>query len=629
MTLIKLKIPPGIKRDGSRYSNEGVWWDGNRVRFYNGIPQPIGGWTKYISNALDGHCRAILTWTDLDSKNYLAAGTNTKLYVVNGGVLTDITPIRRTVTLGANPFSVTSGDNTATITDAGHTAVVGDYVTFSGATGGFAGLAAGDLNREFQITTIPTSSTYTVELLVTPNATTTGGGAATVAAYQINVGADSGVISGGGWGAGTWSRGTWSSASAGGSTATGVLRVWSLANYGEDLIASPRNGPIYLWQPSVGGRATLISAIPGANEVPEMCRHVLVTNERFVMAFGCDDLGSSTIDPMLIRWSDEEDYLTWTPDITNAAGGIRLQEGSAIVCVLQTAQEILVWTDTTLYSVKYVGGQFTYGREIVASNIDIVGPLAAAAYGNVVVWLGHTGLWLYDGRVRPIPCAVWDYVFTDINQSQAQKIVATVNMGYNEILIFYCSAASDEVDRYLSYNMQDNTWAFGILDRTIWIDRGIIAYPLAVDADGYIYYQEYGLDDGSTNPPQALNSYIETAPAELHNFVQEMQNASDGGRFMFMTQLLPDVSFFGSTNATPAVVFTFKPQDYPGAAQGTSGTGTVTRTTAESVAVQEFDEVKYVRLRARSIAMRVECNLAGVMWKLGYNRVNVRHDGRK
>ena len=619
--LKKLKIPPGVVRDRTRYSVEGGWYDCNRVRFRNGIVQPIGGWQKFNTSSITGSCRAILPWSSLSSVNYLGVGTHLKLMVFAGGTLNDITPIRKTTNpLINNPITTAIGSKTITISDANHGAIPGDYVTLSGIVGPINNIPAAEINKEQIVVTVPSSGTFTVTVTTSANANGTGGGAAGVAAYQINIGADSGVLSGAGWGAGPWSRSTWSSATST-NTITGTLRIWSLSNWGEDMIASPRNGPLYYWTTSAGGRATLVSAVSGATGVPTAVKHSIVTAQRSVMCFGANPASSAIQDPLLVRWSDLEDYTDFTPNSLNAAGALRLNSGSTFVSAIETRQEILAWTDAALHSIQYVGGEFIYGQSIIGQNTDIVGHNARAAINDIVIWMGKDAFYIYDGRIQILQCPVWSKVFNDFNRSEAQKVFAGSNSTYGEVTFFYPSLNSSECDKYVTYSTSENVWTFGVMARTAWTDHSIYPYPLGVgpyvSGDSYSYYHEFGLDDGSTNPDTPLGAYIEGSPTEI----------DEGDRFQFVTKLLPDVSFEGSTKPTPCIYFTFKPQNYPGSSLLTSQVGDVDGTV--TTPVELFDEIKYIRFRARNFSLRVGDSAAGNFWKLGIPRIDVRTDGRR
>jgi hypothetical protein len=548
-------------------------------------------------------------------------GTNLKLMVVAGGTLTDITPIRKTTNpLPNNPVATVNTSTTITISDTNHGAIPGDYVTISGIAGPINNIPASDINKEHVIVTTPTTGTFTVVVATQANATGSGGGAVGVAAYQINVGADSGVLSGAGWGAGPWSRSTWSSATST-NTVTGTLRIWSLSNWGEDMIASPRNGELYYWDTSAGGRATLVSAIGGAVGVPTLNKMSMVTAQRVVMCFGTTPYGSATQDPLLVRWSDVEDYTDFAPTSLNAAGSIRLNSGSTFISAIETRQEILAWTDASLHSIQYVGGDFIYGQTIIGQNTDIVGQNARAAVNDTVVWMGKDAFYIYDGRIKILQCPVWSKVFNDFNRSEAQKVYAGSNSTFGEVTFFYPSLNSTECDKYVTYSTTENVWTFGVMARTAWVDHSIYPYPIAVGpyvtSDCYPYYHEFGLDDGSTNPDTALGAYIEGSPTEI----------DEGDRFQFVSKLLPDVSFEGSTKPTPCVFFTFKPQNYPGAALLTSQIGDVDGTV--TTPVELFDDIKYIRFRARNFSIRVGDSEAGNYWKLGIPRIDVRTDGRR
>lgn len=615
MPLIKLQIKPGVSRESTAYGATGSWFDSDKVRWHNGVAQPIGGWSKFTQAVFAGVCRALIGWANLAGTRLLGIGTSKKYYVVTGGSLTDVTPIRRSVTLGANPIATTNTLTSITVSDTNHDASVGDYVTLSGIPGDIGGVPVAELNGEHIVVSVPTTGTWTFASTTAATSTTTGGGAAVVAEYQLSIGSDS-TIYGTGWGAGTWGRGTWGS-SATLSTLSARLRVWTHATYGEDLIINPRGGSLYYYDSSAGTRATDISTISGAISPPTKVSQVLVSTQRHVVAFGCNADGSTTQDKMLIRWSDNEDYTDWVATRANQAGELRLTHGSEFVCALETRNEILVWTDASLHSMQYVGAPFVYGLNLIGGNTSIASPLAAASYGDAVMWMGLGHFFIYDGRVRQIPCSVESYVFNDLNGSQRDKIFASTNVAWGEITFYYCSADSDEINRYVTYNIQENTWYYGVLARTFWVDRGIFEYPIAASTDGYTYYHEYGHEDGSTNPGSAISSYVESAPLEL----------DDGNNFVFVNRIIPDITFTGSAESSPMATFYLKGRNYPGSDHSSAQGGSVTRTV--EVPVEQYTTVKNIRLRARSVILRVESSQAGVAWHLGVPRIEGRVDGTK
>lgn len=613
----KLQFKPGINKEISQYGGEPYWYDGDYVRFREGYPEVVGGWTRAISAQLAGKCRAMFAWTTLSGLNYIALGTHLKHYLFDGGQYIDITPLRKTTNpLGGNPIATTNGSGTVTITDASHGASVGDYVTISGASA-FNGLTSGQLNQEFVIVTVPNANTYTVATGGTANATSSGGGAAVIAAYQIAVGLDSTVF-GGGWGAGPWSRNGWGDGYDT-SIAGASLRIWSQSNYGEDLLFCPRDLPIYFWDASTPTtRGVLLSGLSGATDVPSLASEILVTTERHVVAFGCTPLGSSTQDRLLVRWSSSEDYLDWTPDQENSAGDLRIPLGAQFITQLQTQREILIWTESTMHSMTYVGAPFYYGMTTLSSKTTIMGPKAKTATGDVVFWMGNGKFYRYDGRITPVDCTVEDFVFNDFNYDQKWKTYCSSNTAFDEVTWFYPSGGSDEVDRYVTYNYVDNLWTVGSLARTAWLDRSVYDWPTAVSSSGYMYFHEFGISDGSTNPESGIPAYIESAPIEIGN----------GDFYMYIDQIIPDLTFRNSTSSSPTATLSLIPRRFPGASQGTTASGSVTQSGYVGI-VETFTELLHIRLRAHQATFKIASSQADTSWRLGVPRIRMRPDGRK
>ena len=611
-TLIPIKIKPGLVRDTTDYSNRGGWWDANWVRFRNGLPEKMGGWQKDNTETFLGSCRNLINWTEFNSLNHTGFGTNLKYYILTGGNYTDITPIRRTVTLGASPFSATSGSSVLTVTDVSHGALVNDFVTFSAATT-FAGIAAATLNAEFKITEIVSTSVYKIDVVTLATSTASGGGTP-VAAYQINTGLDT-YVPGAGWGAGTWGRGTWSSASSV-TTAGAQIGLWSSSLFGEDLIINQRGGGIYYWDVTVpSARAVDISTLAGASDTPTVATEVIVSDvDRHTIAFGCNPIGSGVADPMFVRWSDTESAANWTPVATNTAGGFRLSAGSEISTVYRTKQEILIWTDAALYSMQFVGAPYVFSLGLISANVNIIGPKGKIVVNDTVYWMGRDQFYLYNGRVNTLPCPVRDYIFSRLNTNQSEKVYAGSNIAYNEVSWYYPST-TDENDSYVSYNYVENTWTFGSISRTAWLDKTIGAYPTATSNNGIYYTHEYGFDDGSTNPPQAISAYIESSPVEI----------GEGSDFMFIRHAIPDITFRSSTATSPVVNFVMQAQDQPGSSFTNENDKSVTRTASSPV--ETYTDKIYVRLRGRALIFRVESDTTGVGWRLGTPRVMATTDG--
>lgn len=615
--LIPLKFKPGIIKDATRYANEQGWFDSNWVRFRMGLPEKMGGWQKQSEDQFLGACRNLVNWSTLVGEQCVGIGTNLKYYILYNGSYVDVTPLRRTVTLGSNPFATTNGSTTVVVTDAGNGAVVNDYVTFSGASG-FNNIPAGDLNQEHRITSILTSSTYTIEVDTPANATSSGGGTTVDADYQINVGLDTTVL-GLGWGAGTWGRGTWGSDAENGIAIQ--LRIWSADNFGEDLVANVRNGGLYLWDATnPNDRMVALEDITGAVDAPTVATQVLVSaEEAHVIAFGANPIGSTEQDPMFVRWSTAESAIDWGPLETNSAGGYRLSMGTYIVGATETRSEIMVWTDLALYSMRFIGPDYTFSFAQVGAGTNIIGPNGMISINDIVLWMGHEQFYFYDGRIQPMECPVADYVFNRMNLNQTEKVFAFANGHYNEVGWLYPST-TDECDSYVIYNYKEQAWYVGSLTRTAWLDRGPGYYPMATSDDGYLYDHEFGFDDGSTNPPSPIVAYIESSPMEA-------PDDGLGQHFLFIDRMIPDVTFRNSSASEPTVNMTVSTRNYPGAATSQSYASSVVQST--TVPVGEFTEQTYIRLRGRSASFRVESNALGVTWRLGVPRLNTRTDGRR
>jgi len=509
MPLTKLQFKPGINKETTSYSNEGGWFDMDKVRFRFGYPEKIGGWVKDSNNSFLGSARALHPWVTLDLDQYLGVGTAFKYYINQGGAYYDVTPIRSTTAAGDITFTAVTGSSEIQVTDVSHGAVENDFVTFTDAVSLGGNITAAILNQEYQVNTIVDSNNYiilarevasvtdiTVDGVYTPttvNATASdsgNGGSATVGTYQINVGLNTTVL-GNGWGAGTWSRDAWGSA-AQLTVVTDTLRVWSHDNFGEDLIMNVRDGGIYYWDASLSDPLTRpaveLSSLANANTTPTVAKQVMVSDQnRHIIAFGCDSEDTPGVqDPLLIRFSDQESLITWNATATNTAGDLRLGSGSEIITAVETRQEILVFTDRSLYTMQFLGAPFTFGLNSVSENITIRGPLAVTAVEDNVFWMGKREFYAYGGTVQRIACTVLDYVFNDFNEAQAEKVTAGVNSLFAEVWWFYPSANSEENNRYVVYNYQQQVWYYGNLDRSAWLDQGVREFPLATGPGNYL-----------------------------------------------------------------------------------------------------------------------------------------------
>ena len=617
MPLQKLALKPGVNRENTRYTSEGGWYESDKIRFRQGTPEKIGGWQRISAATFLGVCRSLWNWVTLGSQNLIGVGTNLKFYIENGGAYSDITPLRATVTL-TNPFTTTSGSPTVSVVDANGGYISGDFVTFSGASA-VGGLT---LNGEYQLT-IDTTTTNTYFITASSNASSsaTGGGTVT-AAYQINTGAAS-VTPLTGWGAGPWSAGAWGV----GVPSDVQIRLWSQANFGEDLIFAPRGGDIYFWDATAGLTSrgvTLASIAPVGANVPSVQDLILVSDiSRFVFCFGCNDLASATKNPMLIRWSDQENATQWTPAATNQAGSLQLSRGAEIIAAKQARQEVLVWSDSALYALQYVGAPVVWGAQLVGENISIASQNAVAYANGVAFWMGIDKFYMYDGRTQPLPCNLRKFVFNDFNTAQYRQVFSGTVEAYHEVWWFYCSAESDTADRYVVYNYLDNIWYYGTMDRTAWLDSGLRDYPLAATYSNNLVNQEEGVDDNELGASTPIHAYASTAEFDL----------DDGHQFNFIWRVLPDITFDGSTTESPSAVMTLLPMQNSGsgynspASVGGSNNGTITRSAV--LPIEKFTEQINTRVRGRQMTMKIESTEAGVTWQLGSPRLDMRPDGRR
>jgi hypothetical protein len=725
MPLQKLQFRPGINREGTDYSNEGGYFDCDKVRFRSGFPEKIGGWTRMANAQFLGYARALWNWIALNSSNYLGVGTEVKYYIEQGGTYNDITPVVFTSANVANAFTITNGSNVLTVVDSSYQPNVGDYLTISNAaTISTSNITAAVLNQEYSITTRINSTAYTVTMSVTANLSATGGGAATDIAYQQPVGLNTYTI-GTGWGAGPWpvtgittnltdpfattngsnvvtvtqvahglsngnavifanatatggvsavllntlfyptvananaytitvqANATSDVAAGGGNviayTETGTrgwgegftsgigqqLRLWSNDNYGQDLVIAPRGGSVFYWTAATGlaTRAqplSLLSTNAGfdGTRVPTQTNQVLASAiQRFVICMGANPYdpvtASTTFDPMLVRWSDQENPYEWVPAVTNQSGEFRLSSGSFIMCARNTRQEILVWTDSTIYSMQYLGPPYVWGFQVLQDNISIMSPNAAITVNNVTYWMGVDKFYVYSGRVETLPCSLWQYIFNDINKEQAFQVFCGSNEGYSEIWWFYCSQGSNDINKYVIYNYLERTWYYGTMARTAWLDSGIRQYPMAADYNSRMLFHESAVDDVSGLEPVPINAYVQSSDFDI----------GDGHNFGFVWRILPDINFTGSNVNQPSVTMTVKPRQNSGAPYGTANNpGVISSDNYSSVSVyniQEFTGQVYTRLRGRQLAFRVESTTLGVAWQLGSPRIDIRNDGRR
>lgn len=630
MALQKLVFRPGVNRENTNYANEQGWYECDKIRFRSGFPEKIGGWTRYSNYQYLGTCRSLNQWTTLAGEVLLGLGTSVKFYIGKGGAYYDITPVYHTTTTmnaPGGPFTASTGSNIITVTDPTYNPEIGDYVTFSGAASLGGNITASVLNQEYQVKTVPSSTTYTIQVSVNASVSDTGHGGATVTGtYYVPSGLDVYTF-GLGWGAGPWSRGGWGSAAS-----IGIgqqLRLWTQDNFGEDLLFAPRGGAIYYWDATTGIAArgvTLEAASTAAGYdgtfVPNQTYQIISsTVQRFCISFGAnpyDPTDSETdFDPLLVRWSDQENAFDWVPTALNQAGEQRLSIGSQIVTALNTRQEILILTDAAIYSMQYLGPPYVYSFQLLQDNISVMGPKSAITINNVTYWMGADKFFMYSGRVETLPCSVRQYIFQDLNKSQAYQVFAASNEQYSEVWWFYCSNGSTTVDKYVVYNYLDRVWYYGTMARTAWLDSGVLSYPLAADYNGRLLNHEDGVDDSAGPGAVPIDAYIQSSDFDI----------GDGHNFGFVWRILPDVTFAGSTATSPSCTMVIKPRTNSGSAYGTPNDPTVTRT--QAYPVEQFTGQVYTRIRGRQMAFRIESAGLGTAWQLGAPRMDIRQDGRR
>lgn len=634
MPLKKIIFKPGVNKENTRYTTEGGWYECDKVRFRQGTPEKIGGWSQISNNRFLGICRSLFNWVTLGAANLISVGTNLKYYIERGADYYDITPLRSTTAAGDVTFAASNGSSTITVNDTNHGADPGDFVTFSGVDANGLGVGGNItqavLQQNYEIATVTNANSYTIiaknpttGAVVTANASDSGnGGASVVGKYEIHVGAEIQVPFSG-WGAGTWSEGTWGN---GGTTAE-LLRLWSQSNFGEDLVFAYRGSPIYYWDSSTGTgtRGVLLSSLAGASSVPTIVNKVFVSDiYRFVMAFGCNDYGSGTLDPMLIRWSDQESAVDWTPSATNQAGSLRLSSGSEIVAVVQSRQEIIVLTDSAVYSLQYLGvNSGVWGATLLADNISIISPNAAAFASGVVYWMGIDKFYYYDGRVQTLSCDLRRFVFSDFNVEQSDQIFAGTSEGFTEIWWFYPTAGSNTIDQYVIYNYLEKAWYYGTMARTAWLDSGLQTYPIAATYTKNLVYHELGVNNNETGTALPIEAYISSSEFDI----------DDGHNFGFIWRIVPDITFEGSNTASPQATFTLLPMKGSGSGfttpESVGGTNSATVTRTATVPIEAFTNIIYTRVRARQMIFKVSSDSLNTTWQLGAPRIDIRPDGRR
>ena len=637
MPFIKLQFKPGVNRDQTDYSNEGGWYECDKIRFRSGYPQKLGGWVKTTTATFYGACRQMFNWVTSFSDDFMGMGTNAKLYLEAAGIFYDITPLRTTTPTMSTPNTDNCVNTTITSTTitvnlgAVHSATTGQFVTISGVSGAVGGVPASELNANHQITVIDSDSfSFTVTTAATSTVASSGG-TAIIISFEITPGYAI-ATEGYGWGVGTWSRGFWGL----GDTNPIFLSQadWFMDNFDNDLVANLRNGALYYWErgtnsdasTSLATRAVLLSTLATANgydpnAVPTQVMQALVSQQdKHLLAFGAVSFGSistADFDPLLIRWADQDNPTQWTPAATNSAGFARVSRGSRIIRALPSRQEILVWTDTHLYTLQFTGTTDVFALQEYADNISIASPRSMTTAASTTYWMGQDKFYAYTGRVETLPCTLRDHVFRNINYQQAAQIVCGTNEEWNEVWWFYPSETSDWNDSYVVFNHLDRIWYYGTIARTAWLDTPLRLYPQAANSDpttytGIMYTHESGVDDDDI----AMEAYIQSNDFDLE----------DGERFMLTRRIIPDLDFGGSTAAEPEATLHIRPRNFPGSTFTASveDEATVIETTVGSYTNQVF-----IRARARQMALKISSENLGVTWQLGAPRLDVRQDGTR
>lgn len=625
MPWTQLKFKPGIIKDATRYAASGGWFDGNLVRFRNGLPEMWGGWVQNTILLFSGICRSLHRWADLQGFTWIALGTSNRFYVLSDDNYYDVTPVASTGIINNNPFATVNLSTTVTVTDTAHGQFPGNAVIFSGSAA-VGGILAATLNAEFIIQTYIDDNTYTITSPTAATSTTSGGGAVVVATYLFDAGSND-AIAGGGWGSLTWGEEEW-----GGDPSLGTddhLGIWSQDNWGEDLVANAQDGPIFYWDASFPSNRMLnITALAGTDgNAPALSRFILVSHvDRHLLAFGASEFGTGNPAPMSVRWCDQENILSWNEaDTAGTAGSMPLSQGSKLISAIMAQNEIIVWSDAAIYSMQYIGAPFIYATEVIERRSDIVGLKACTIFGSVVFWMGRSGIYSYSGRVEHVDCPIWDYIQGRVNWDQAEKITASTNRQYDEVVFFYPSEDSLEIDSYFNLNISTGSWSIGSLSRTAWMDMASDVNPIAASPDGYLYVHDVGADDGSTTPATALPAYIESAPIEMSS-----EGSFDkGDKFAFIRRILPDLTFrdFSDGVNTPTCNMVLTMMDKPGGGFKSTSSGQVVRTV--TIPVEEFTDDLHVRLRGRAMIFRIESTNLGTQWRLGVPRIDVRTDGQR
>ena len=637
MPLQKLQFRPGVNKEITNYSNEMGWNKSDKIRFKKGFPEQIGGWTRVADTQVIGTPRTLINWIALDGDNLVGVGTNIKYYVLDGQTYVDKTPVRELQALGNNPFTSASSSTTVTVTDTGHGAEDGAYVTFSGATT-FNGIPAAEINKEHRLTYVDANS-YTITVDSAASGAGAGGGNSAKAEYQINPGQEIFSYTSG-WSSGTWSTGSWGQ--TGFSDLAQQLRLWVHDNYGEDIITNVYQGDIfYLDKDGTNSMKTgapytsssdityrmrsikdiaVAASASNTTYIPTQVTYSMVSQQaRHVICFGADKQnGSGAFDPLLVRWASSEDYQDWRPLSTNSAGDFRLEQGSQIVGAVKTRQEILIFTDTAVYAMQYVGFPYIFSFNLLASNISLMSPNAVSVANNIVFWMGRDKFYVFDGQVRALPSTLRSHVYDNINTEQEFQVISGTNEEYNEVWWFYPTGTETQINNYVVFNYLENIWYYGTLSRSAWLDSGLRQYPIAFDYNRRALNHEVGVDDASGSGSVAIGSYIESSDFDI----------GDGDQFSFVWRMIPDLTFTGSESVNPDVTLTLTPRNYTGGSY-TSETGKSVQASALSPQELYTNQID-IRIRGRQLKLRIDgSDLVGTKWQLGTPRIDIRTDGRR
>ena len=614
MPLTQLNFQPGLDTENTPTGAEGRWVDGDKIRFRKGLPQKIGGWTKFSADYYVGVGRALEQWYSLDGSRYEAIGTDRKVYVYQSGDNQDITPIRSTDAL-VNAITTTNTSNVVTISDTSHGALLGDFVTLSSVSADVGGISAATLDGEYEILSISNVNAYTIQSSATATSSV-GPTANCTATYQLNIGPSTQTF-GYGWGASTWGASTWGTPR---STSSVILdaRLWSINNWGEDLVITQKDGGTYEWDLSGGmstNRATAIANAPTTSTLS-----IVSTETRHVICMGTETTiaNTATFDKMFIRWSDQENYNFWTPNVTNSAGSQRIAGGSEIRCARPAKGTILVWTDTTMQSMSFIGPPFIFGFRQLGNDCGAVGLNSAIVIDDIAYWMSDGQFFRYAGSVQEIPCPILNHVFEDINKVQYPQVYAAQNSNFSEVIWYYCSSSADQNDRYVIYNYLENSWYFGTMERSTYQDNGVNFNPLATEylatsnastistingvtqGRSLIYAQESGVDaDGA-----ALSAYIQSGDGDI----------ADGETFSFINKVIPDFQ-----DQTGDTVITLSVKDYPND----------TATVGETLTVNNTTRFVNTRIRGRQSNVKIQNNNVGDNWRFGTLRINIKQDGKR